>query len=282
MGRSELSQPPLQIMRRQGERAACLSLRAALAVLMFATLLAGQAIATAAPARAAELPEGFDDYSPPSKTEQLPPEGGQGGGSTGGGTAGGSTAGGGSTGGGGKLTIQHILGNWCSTSSNYVIGRRQLVVILTSSGSRSTYKVVNFSFSATTVVVHWITGDNRRVNTTFGRFSADGKQMVQLAVNRTYRRCAAPGATPLSYEHVLGSWCDVNSKYIITRTQLTVVFSGGRRTSYKITGFKFLKDVVEMYWTDSRGKRLRTRFGRYSANRRSMVQLGPNRAYHRC
>jgi hypothetical protein len=292
MGRSELPPSPPPIVRRQGTRAACLSLRAALAFLLFATFLAGQAIGTAAPARAAELPEGFDDYSPPAKTEQLPPEGGQGGGSTGGGTtgggttgggtAGGSTAGGGSTGGAGKLTFQHILGNWCSTTSNYVIGRRQLVVILTSSGSRSTYKVVDFSFSATTVVVHWITGDNRRVNTTFGRFSADGKQMVQLAVNRTYRRCAAPAATPLSYQHVLGSWCDVDSKYIITRTQLTVVFSGGRRVTYKVTRFKFLKDVVEMYWTDSRGKRLRTRFGRYTADRRGMVQLGPDRAYHRC
>jgi hypothetical protein len=106
--------------------------------------------------------------------------------------------------------------------------------------------------------------------------------MVQLAVNRIYRRCAVPGATPLSYQHVLGSWCDVDSKYVITRTQLTVVFSGGRRITYKITGFKFLKDVVEMYWTDNRGKRLRTRFGRYTANRRGMVQLGPDRAYHRC
>lgn len=266
-------------MIRKDKRSAGRVARAVLTILVFAAVLAGQA--AAARVLLAELPEGFDDYSPPSKTEQLPPEGGQGGGTTGGGTTGGGTTGGGSTG-GDKLTIQHILGNWCSTTSNYVVGRSQLTVILTRNGSRSNYRVVSFDFTATTVIVHWITDENRRVNTTFGRFSADGRQMVQIAVNRIYRRCTAPGATPLGYAHILGAWCDVNSKYIITRSQLTVVFSGGRRVTYKITGFKFPKDVVEMYWTDSGGKASRTRFGRYTSDRRGMTQLGANRAYHRC
>lgn len=292
MDRSEVSLPPLNPQRRVGKPSALVNSAAALAILFSAVVLAGQAIGAGAPVLVAELPKGFDDYSPPAKTEQLPPEGGNatGGGTTGGGTTGGGTTGsGGTTGGGGdategedKLTIQRILGNWCSTSSNYVIGRSQLTVILTDGSSRRSYRVVGFGFTETTIVVRWITGDNRRVATTFGRFTSDGQQMVQLAPNRTYRRCKTTSATPLGYPHILGAWCDVNSRYVITRTQLTVVFSGGRRVTYKITEFKFLKDVIEMYWVDNNSKRFRTRFGRYTANRRGMTQLGANRAYHRC
>jgi len=130
--------------------------------------------------------------------------------------------------------------------------------------------------------VRWITSEDKRVRTTFGRFSADNKRMVQLAPNRPYVRCTLPGAEPLAYKHILGSWCDVDSRYVIARNQLRVVFSSGRRVTYKITGFKFLTDVVEMRWIDNNGKRLLTRFGRYAANRRSMVQLGVNRTYRRC
>jgi hypothetical protein len=229
----------------------------------------------------AEVPKAFDDYTPPARTEELPPESGQGG-TQGGGT---TKAGGGTTttgSGGGKLTVQQILGTWCSTTSNYIIGRNRLTVILTDTGSRSNYRVTGFDFTTTTAIVRWVTSENRNVHTTFGRFSADRRQMVQLAANRIYRRCALPGATALSYQHILGSWCDVDSKYIITRTLLTVVFSGGRRLTYKVTGFKFEKDVVEMYWIDGSSKRSRTRFGHYAGDRRSMTQLGANRVYRRC
>lgn len=237
------------------------------------------------PVLLAELPKGFDDYTPPPKTERLPRESGQGGNQGGTTTGGGGTTGsGGTTGGtvGGSLSHRHILGTWCSTSSSYIIGRTRLTVILTSSGTRSNYRVFGFQFTANTVAVRWISGENKRVRTTFGRFSADNRRMVQLAPNRTYERCVLPGAKRLGYQHILGSWCDADSRYIITRTQLTVVFSSGRRVSYRITGFRFLNDTIEMNWTNSSGAASRTRFGRYSANRRTMVQFGANRTYRRC
>jgi len=230
------------------------------------------------PVLLSELPKGFDDYSPPAKSEQLPPESGQGGNQGGGTTGGGGTTR--ST--GGRLTHRHILGNWCSASSKYIIGRRRLTVILTSTGSRSNYRVNGFVFTAKTAAVRWTSGKNKNVRTTFGRFSADGRSMVQLAPNRTYRRCVIGAAEPLAYKHILGSWCDVNSRYIISRSRLRVVFSSGRRVNYAITGFRFLKNTVEMNWTDNSGKAFRTRFGRYTADRRGMVQLGVNRAYRRC
>jgi len=245
------------------------------------------------PVLLAEQPKGFDDYTPPPKTEQLPREGGQGGqggATTGGGgttTGGGGTTtgqGGATTGGssGGSLSHRHILGTWCSTTSSYIIGRTRLTVILTDSGTRSNYRVFGFHFTDSTVAVRWISGENKRVRTTFGRFSADNRRMVQLAPNRPYERCVLPGAKQLGYSDILGSWCDADSRYIITRTQLTVVFSSGRRVTYRITGFRFLKDTIDMNWTNSAGAASRTRFGRYSANRRTMVQFGANRTYRRC
>ena len=224
----------------------------------------------------AELPEGFDDYTPPRASERLPSEDGGGTGGQGGATIGGQ--GGGGT--GSRLTRRHILGTWCSATSTYIIQAGSLVVILPRSASRSTYRVTGFDFTATTAVVRWISGADKAVRTTFGRFSADGKTMVQLAPNRTYRRCVL--GAPLGYTHILGVWCDVNSKYVITRTQLRVILAGGREVSYRVSGFRFLKDVVEMNWTNSAGKPALTRFGRYSADRQRMVQLGPNRAYRRC
>jgi hypothetical protein len=252
------------------------------AIAAFASMALGAATAgTTAPARPvalAELPKGFDDYTRPRENERLPSEGGQGGGTTGSGQGGGTTG----SGTGGRLTYRHILGTWCSATSTYVIGRTRLTVILASTGSRSNYRVFGFLFTADTAAVRWISSENKRVRTTFGRFSADGRRMVQLAPNRSYRRCVAPGRAPLTYKHILGSWCDVDSRYIITRNRLSVVFSGGRRVNYRVTGFSFRKDVIQMNWTDNDGKASRTRFGRYSADRRRMVQLGPNRAYRRC
>ena len=61
-----------------------------------------------------------------------------------------------------------------------------------------------------------------------------------------------------------------------------VVFSSGRRVNYGISSFRFRKDTIEMNWTDNSGKAFQTRFGRYAADRRAMVQLGVNRTYRRC
>lgn len=95
-----------------------------------------------------------------------------------------------------------------------------------------------------------------------------------------------PAPTPtqggrLGYSTILGTWCAPSSRYKIERRQLIVFLSDGRRVVFPITSFTFNTSTVLIRWT-SDGNSKRTIFGRFSANRRRMVQFGVNRTYNRC
>lgn len=98
----------------------------------------------------------------------------------------------------------------------------------------------------------------------------------------------APRLTPnpkpggrLGYRSILGSWCAPTSRYKIERRQLIVFLNDGQRVVFPITRFTFTASTVDIRWLSS-GASKRTVFGRFSANRRRMVQFGVNRTYKRC
>ncbi|MHA1537644.1 MAG: hypothetical protein ACTSUD_08815 [Alphaproteobacteria bacterium] len=97
---------------------------------------------------------------------------------------------------------------------------------------------------------------------------------------------ARPGTRPntggrLAYASILGLWCSPDSNYRIERRRLIVLLKDGRRVVFPITRFIFRADTIDLRWI-SRGKNMKTIFGRFSANRRRMVQFGVNRTYNRC
>lgn len=85
----------------------------------------------------------------------------------------------------------------------------------------------------------------------------------------------------LGYRSILGLWCSPDSRYKIERRQLIVFLNDGRRVVFPITRFTFTASTVDIRWT-SDGASKRSVFGRFSANRRRMVQFGVNRTYNRC
>lgn len=85
----------------------------------------------------------------------------------------------------------------------------------------------------------------------------------------------------LGYSAILGSWCAPSSRYKIERKRLIVHLDSGRRVVFPITRFIFKTATIDIRWT-SEGVSKRTVFGRFSANRRRMVQFGVNRTYNRC
>jgi hypothetical protein len=100
----------------------------------------------------------------------------------------------------------------------------------------------------------------------------------------------APSPTPtptpnpggrLGYRSILGTWCAPSSRYKIERRKFIVFLNDGRRVVFPITRFTFTASTVNINWL-SDGASKRTVFGRFSANRRRMVQFGVNRTYKRC
>lgn len=238
----------------------------------------------AAPSAAGAASEGiFGDWEPPAERVPLPPEPKAPSeptppatGDTGPVTPPATVA---------KLDHAAILGTWCATGSTYVITRTLLTVVLPD-GRRVPFTVTGFDFAADKVTMRWIS-QGRNTHTEFGQFSADRQRMVQLGVNRPYRRCAAPAAATtaakLSFNAIEGTWCDVDSRYHITNSELMVIFNtSGEVRRYRITGFRYTASTVVMNWIKGNGEAAETIFGNFSADRQRMVQFGVNRPYRRC
>lgn len=119
----------------------------------------------------------------------------------------------------------------------------------------------------------------------FDDWSPSGRKETPPRALPAPARTPTPTPTPtsgrLGYGVILGSWCAPGSRYKIERRQLIVFLKDGRRVEFPITRFIFSAATVDIRWT-SDGKNKRTLFGKFSANRRRMVQFGVNRTYNRC
>jgi hypothetical protein len=165
------------------------------AALTSAMLGGGALLSAAGPAAAAGKGSIFGDWEPPAERVQLPPEPPEpkappqskppqakvpAGGDSGPNAMPRAAA---------KLDYRAIEGTWCDVDSRYVIARHQLMVIFNTSGVVRRYRITGFRYTATTVIMNWTKSNGAAAETTFGRFSADRQRMMQLGVNRTYRRC---------------------------------------------------------------------------------------------
>ena len=90
-----------------------------------------------------------------------------------------------------------------------------------------------------------------------------------------------PVQAKLSHKDIIGMWCATGSTYIISRAALTALFPNGTRRRFPILSFAFTDSTVEVRWSLD-GAARRTVFGRFGADRRSMVQFGQDRPYRRC
>ncbi len=99
-------------------------------------------------------------------------------------------------------------------------------------------------------------------------------------------------ASALSEADILGTWCGAKSNsnltnYTITRNTLTVTyFPANTQRVFPITSFDFSSDVVTMNWKLADNDERWTKFGEFSPDRRSMMQLaseaGPRYDFYRC
>lgn len=122
------------------------------------------------------------------------------------------------------------------------------------------------------------------VSGAFDDWKPPGRNETPPRAQPAPRPTPRPTPTPsgrLGYRAILGSWCAPDSRYKIERRQLIVLLNDGRRVVFPITRFTFTASTVNISWL-SDGASKRTVFGRFSANRRRMVQFGVNRTYNRC
>lgn len=92
------------------------------------------------------------------------------------------------------FTNNDILGKWCGSDTNYVIGVRVLRVTWKAKKTTGRYLVNHFGFTDTGVTMYWRRGRYERLlSTQFTEFSRDRRTMVQVANDagprRAFRRC---------------------------------------------------------------------------------------------
>ena len=87
------------------------------------------------------------------------------------------------------LYYSDIVGTWCGNEANYTITHHKLVVTWIGDGKKTTFRVTGFQFSDTTLKMKWVNSENKNVETEFGNFSPDRRNMLQFVNNRSFHRC---------------------------------------------------------------------------------------------
>jgi hypothetical protein len=97
---------------------------------------------------------------------------------------------------------------------------------------------------------------------------------------------AGPDAMALGFGDISGKWCGSAGSYIFKPRTLTVIFySDKSRRDYKVDSYEYTDSEVSINWRRDK-EALFTKFGEFSADRRSMAQqqneVGPRREFRRC
>ena len=97
---------------------------------------------------------------------------------------------------------------------------------------------------------------------------------------------AGPDAMALGFGDISGKWCGSAGSYIFKPRTLTVFFySDKSRRDYKVDSYEYTDGEVSINWRRDK-EALFTKFGEFSADRRSMAQqqneVGPRREFRRC
>jgi hypothetical protein len=91
------------------------------------------------------------------------------------------------------LAFKDIAGKWCTAGGTEQFDRENLIAIPSSNGERRVHPIVSYDFKESTITVIWKDNQGKTVETSFGEFSANGRQMVQLPTEagprREFRRC---------------------------------------------------------------------------------------------
>lgn len=91
------------------------------------------------------------------------------------------------------IDYKDIQGKWCGSTATYVFERDLLTVFFRNSTPTKEYKIDKYEWRADSFILNWRDAKNEAVHTDFGEFSADKKNMVQLATEagprRPFNRC---------------------------------------------------------------------------------------------
>jgi hypothetical protein len=93
-------------------------------------------------------------------------------------------------------------------------------------------------------------------------------------------------AAAMTFEDISGKWCGSVSSYTFTPGKLVVVvYSGNKRTEYKVDDYQYEEGSITVNWVRD-GEKLFTKFSEFSGDDRFMAQqqnnAGPRREFRRC
>jgi len=86
-----------------------------------------------------------------------------------------------------------VYGRWCTVGGQTEFTPQYLKILRYSDNARFDFPISRYEFSEQEVTVFWIRADGSQTTTIYGRFSSDGRTMVQLPTaqfgERPHTRC---------------------------------------------------------------------------------------------